>query len=416
MADWLYAGLLYLWLAQTIPVGWGTGAGLLPEPLVPAPKHPWVWPPPWELLVLPLVVVVPVLLRRSRPTWLLGTALVMVSVLGTQFMGALALYSYAVWFTNRRVLAAWSIAIVLGIVAALSAVEHFWPMFVVWCVIGVAFPLTFGLWVGTRRELIANLRERTARLERERDLEARNATAAERTRIAREMHDVVAHRVSLMVLHAGGLEVSASDEPTERTAALIRGTGREALTELRGILDVLRDDTGADTNTAATTAPQPGVADLERLLADWRSTGSSVDWGIRGTERPIPAQVERTVYRTAQEALTNAAKHAPGAHVTVEIEYGDTDVRVLVTNGPPTSGGPAPPAPPGGGHGLAGLRERISLAGGELVVGPRPDGGWRIRATVPAADATPPAGTTSGGGSPVEGTADSDEGTGVDTT
>ncbi|RNL84737.1 sensor histidine kinase [Halostreptopolyspora alba] len=419
VSDWLYAGALFLWLVMTLPntVNAEVGLARVGESL----------PLEQVRLLAPALAAVTVTVRRSRPAWLFTAALVLAVVFGVPFLMSFALYSYAVWFTNRRWLAVWSAVMVAGTVAATATITaSVWVVVLpVWIVVFIALPLTLGLWMGTRRELIENLRERTARLERERDLEAQNAIAAERTRIAREMHDVVAHRVSLMVLHAGGLEVSAADEHTEHTAAFIRGTGREALAELREILGVLRDHTDG-----AATAPQPAVTDLPRLVEDWRSTGATVDRRVRGTERPLPAQVERTVYRVAQEALTNAAKHAPGAHVTVELEYGEADVRVVVANGPPPSVGPAPAEQPSGRHGLAGLRERLNLVGGGLVVGPRPDGGWRVRATLPAAADTPThsgtdvstlasgAETTAAHRAPTMGNngGDNDGGTGVDTT
>lgn len=381
VADWLYACGLFplIAVANAIPVESGLGVG----------NRLWVavdsMPLPVDLLLagtsfllLPALYSGAVLLRRSRPAWLLSAGLVLFVVLGNVPAICFALYSYAAWFTDRRRLAAWTVATAAGMLVVHPLSEPtlifswlFWNGM-------VALAVTVGLWVGTRRELIANLRERAERLERERYLEAERASAAERTRIAREMHDVVAHRVSLMVLHAGGLEVSAADERTAETAALIRGTGREALAELREILGVLREDPEAE----AEAVPQPVLADLDRLIGDWREAGMAVERRTTGDVRGLPVRLERTAYRVVQEALTNAAKHAPGAAVTVRLDYGAADLDVAVANEPPPPGAARAQPPPSSGYGLTGLRERLAMVGGTLTAGPYPDGGWHLRANV----------------------------------
>ncbi|MFL1378594.1 MULTISPECIES: sensor histidine kinase [unclassified Nocardiopsis] len=314
-----------------------------------------------------------VLLRRTDPRWLLVTALALLLLFGNFVPAAIALYSYAVYHSDRRVLAAWLVAQSLGMVAAYQAsfLGHFF------LIIGfLVMPTVMGLWVGTRRQLIDRLHERAERLEREQHLLADQAITAERTRIAREMHDVVAHRVSLMVLHAGGLEVSSEDPRTIETAGVIRTTGREALSELRGILGVLREE-----GAAAPTAPQPVLSDLDRLLREWRAAGMEIERTETGEDRPVPGPVQRTVYRIVQEGLTNAAKHAQGARVAVLLHRAPDRLEVEVANGPApaATGAPAPRS----GFGLTGLRERVVLAGGDLTAGVCPDGGWRLRAIVP---------------------------------
>ncbi|SHK47503.1 Signal transduction histidine kinase [Nocardiopsis flavescens] len=318
-----------------------------------------------------------VLLRRTDPRWLLATALVLLLLFGNFVPAAVALYSYAVYFSDRRVLTAWLVALSLGMAAAydMPFLGHFF------LIIGFLItPTVMGLWVGTRRQLIDRLHERAERLEREQHLLADNAITAERTRIAREMHDVVAHRVSLMVLHAGGLEVSSEDSRTIETAGLIRTTGREALAELRGILGVLREE-----GEAAPTAPQPVLSDLDRLVREWRTAGMEIERTDTGGAGPVPGPVQRTVYRIVQEGLTNAAKHAQGARVSVLLHHAPGRLEVEVANGPaPAPAGAAAPAPaPRSGFGLTGLRERVVLAGGDLSAGVCPDGGWRLRARVP---------------------------------
>jgi signal transduction histidine kinase len=208
---------------------------------------------------------------------------------------------------------------------------------------------------------------------------ARQAIAGERARIAREMHDAVGHRVSLMVLQAGAIEMAAADqERVEQLACHVQLAGRQALDELRQAVGVLR----AGEDDGAPLTPQPGLDDLEQLVKEWRTAGMSVDLHRAGADAlPIGAAVSRAAYRIVQEALTNAGKHAPGAQVTVEIgrEPGRLVVRVL--NGPPaqpiTAGN-------GGGFGLVGLRERARTVDGSLRAEPRLDGGFLVEAVLPA--------------------------------
>nr|WP_017624297.1 histidine kinase [Nocardiopsis chromatogenes] len=341
-------------------------------------------------LMVPAGVSVLLVIRRSRPEWLLTAAAALLLLLGNPVPAMLALYTYASWFNDRRRLATWTAVIVVAGAVAFALSNAPKTASVFFLLTGIALPLTLGLWVGTRRQLIGNLRERAERLEREQYLMADRAINAERTRIAREMHDVVAHRVSMMVLQAGGLEVNASDDRTAEVAGLIRTTGREALGELREILGVLRDS--ADGTGAAPTAPQPVLADLGRLVGEWRTAGMDVELSRGGRMRPLPAQAERTAFRVVQEALTNAGRHAPGARVQVRVDYGESDLEVAVANEPPPPRTADTPEPPmGGGYGLAGLHERVVLADGTLTAGPYPDGGWQVRAVLPLGQGdTPP--------------------------
>ncbi|MET9020282.1 histidine kinase [Actinopolymorpha sp. NPDC004070] len=241
----------------------------------------------------------------------------------------------------------------------------------------VGLGLVLGLWVHARREVLAGLRERAERLEREQAARAEQARAQERARIAREMHDVVAHRVSLMVLHAGALEVNAPDERTARAAELIRGTGREALDNLREVLGVLRAPAGGP---PAPLAPQPGLDDLDSLLEQSRAAGVEVTRRDEGVPGELPALVGSTAYRTVQEALTNVHKHAPGASAEVVVGHGPEEVSVTVRND--AARGPA--TGPSGGFGLVGLRERVHLLGGSFCAGPTGRGGFEVVALLPA--------------------------------
>ncbi|MFI7441516.1 sensor histidine kinase [Nonomuraea indica] len=242
-------------------------------------------------------------------------------------------------------------------------------------VAAMVLPLVYGLWIRSRRDVLAAARERADRLESEQVMRAEQARSQERARIAREMHDVVAHRVSLMVLHAGALELAAGDERTAEAAAMIGGIGREALANLREVLGVLRS-----TEQPAPLAPQPTLADLDRLLDQSRALGIPVTRQDHGEPRPLRSTVERTAYRVVQEALTNVHKHAAGAATDVHVHFLPGELRVEVRNRP-ARGGPAPL--PGSGWGLAGLRERVELLNGTLRTGPEDGGGFGVIAEIP---------------------------------
>jgi signal transduction histidine kinase len=258
-------------------------------------------------------------------------------------------------------------------------------------------PVLLGLYVRARRRLVESLRERATGLEFELELlaekaaeRAERARAEERTRIAREMHDVVAHRVSLMVVHAAALKAVALKDPQKASssAELLGDMGRQALTELRQMLGVLRSTEEASPAPAAPAAPLPGdeeegpnLALLATLVEESQAAGMGVELTVEGTHRPCGSRVEATVYRVVQEALTNVHKHAAGAKAVVRLAYREAEVAVLITNGP--SDGTPQAALPSGGHGLLGMRERVTSHGGGFAAGPTPDGGFRVSALLP---------------------------------
>jgi signal transduction histidine kinase len=235
-----------------------------------------------------------------------------------------------------------------------------------------------GAYAGTRRDLVESLRDRAERAEAERELRADQARLAERARIAQEMHDVLAHKVSLIALHAGGLEVNPAKEPAtvERAAGVIRETARQAMEDLREVLGVLRHDVSP--NGAALT-PVPNASDLARLVEASRNAGVTVRCEI-ALPPDLPETLGRTAYRIVQEALTNVHKHARAA--TDVLVRGDPGhgLTVRVTNVRPAVAGSLLT---GAGAGLVGLRERVGLAGGVLTAGPVSDGGWRLEAWLP---------------------------------
>uniref|UniRef100_A0AAU2VSP2 histidine kinase n=1 Tax=Streptomyces sp. NBC_00008 TaxID=2903610 RepID=A0AAU2VSP2_9ACTN len=237
----------------------------------------------------------------------------------------------------------------------------------------------------TRRAYFDQLEERAARLEREREAQSKVAVAAERARIARELHDVVAHNVSVMVVQADGAAYVMEAAPDQARQALetISSTGRQALAEMRRLLGVLR--TG-DVRESGEYVPQPDVQQIEDLVDQVVQSGLAVDFKIEGTPRPLPSGVELTAYRIVQEALTNTRKHGgPNAGASVRLVYFDDGLGLLVED---DGRGAAHElyedgGADGAGHGMIGMRERVGMVGGTLDAGPRPGGGFRISALLP---------------------------------
>jgi signal transduction histidine kinase len=237
------------------------------------------------------------------------------------------------------------------------------------------------IYVVTRRRLVQALRERAERAEREQQLLAEQARAEERARLAGEMHDVVTHRVSLMVLQAGALRVTAPDEPTRKAAEELRAAGCLALDELRDLVGILQTTSDGDQTPEEA---HPSTAELAALAADSTAVGLPTELVEDGDPQLASPVVGRTVYRIAQEALTNARKHSPGARVRVRVRYDLAEVRLEVRNTPPTRPVDAGLVGTGSGVGLASLRRRVELVGGTLQAGPAPDGGFCVEATLPA--------------------------------
>ncbi|WP_372446394.1 sensor histidine kinase [Streptomyces chrestomyceticus] len=255
-----------------------------------------------------------------------------------------------------------------------------------------AAPIALGLLVRTRRELAARVDDLTRSLRREDRLIADRVLATERARLAREMHDVVAHQVSLISLQAGAVQVSTGEDAARESARTIRELSVRTLEELRHMVGILRAAGGGSADTRD-LAPQPDLAELPRLI---EMSALDVVYEHEVPEGAAGAKaVERAAFRTVQEALTNVRKHAPGARVRVRVAVVEADrsaegaepaaprgLRVEVRNGPPDASAPAP-ALPGGGHGLVGLRERAQSLGGLLEAGHTADGGFLVRAEFP---------------------------------
>jgi signal transduction histidine kinase len=235
---------------------------------------------------------------------------------------------------------------------------------------------TIAFTLGRKFQEAEEARERAARAEREREERALSAVTEERARIARELHDVVGHSVSVMTVQASAVRrLLRPDQEREREALLtVERTGREALAEMRRMVGVLRRP-----EEAPALAPQPSLDQVERLVAQAREAGLPVELRIEGRPRPLPAGLDLTAYRLVQEGLTNSLKHARAGQAVVSVRYGETDIEVTVTDNGRGGGGDGAI----GGHGLVGMRERVSVFGGELEAGPRPDGGFRLRARLP---------------------------------
>ncbi|MET9397565.1 histidine kinase [Kitasatospora sp. NPDC002965] len=339
-------------------------------------------------------------LRRRWPAVPVLVALMVMPGIPGMVLLMVALYTLAEtweWPSRRRrvvALSALAYAEVAGVILLSMLtpgdVEQppFWGQLVLALLVSVGLtvaPVVTGLYVGARRRLIESLKDRAHGLETELDLlaeqareRARRARLEERTRIAREMHDVVAHRVSLMVVHAGALERIVAKDPDRaaQSAKLMGEVGRQALNELREILGVLR------MSDEAAIEPD-SLAALPRLVDQSRAAGMAVTLTVSGGRQEFTAEAEQTAYRVVQEGLTNAHKHAGGAQVSVLLAYAPNGVRVSVVNACP-GGERAAAALPSGGNGLVGMRERVIALGGTFSSGPERDGGFRVEAVLPS--------------------------------
>ncbi len=319
-----------------------------------------------------------------RRRWALGVAFTCL-LLGTFSSsatpaGLLALFSLAVHRPVRQTLlvaALWIPSLLLF--AIYSPTTD--PLTVFLQVTPLALAVTaWGMFIRARRQLLQTLRERALRAEADQRLHEDRARMAERTRIAREMHDVLAHRISLLALHAGGLEVRPDLPPAKvrETAELLRSTARQALEELRGVIGVLREEPGHET---AVPTPQPTLSDIRRLVEETRQAGTRIEFEMQVEHADaLPSALGRDAYRIVQEALTNIGKHASGAAARVRVAGGPNDgLRVSVRNRQPVHA-QAGPRLPGSGTGLLGLQERVALAGGTLVHGPDGSGDFVVDA------------------------------------
>lgn len=336
------------------------------------------------LLALGLVAATVALLMRHRsPLVVLGIALVLSLALGygpvVMLPVLLAVFTVAE-YTDRRRLAVAAVAAVAAVLATQAIYRSpLSPGSVFSALASIGMAVAAGLYLRARADYIVGLRERAERLEREHELLAQQAVGEERVRIARELHDVVAHNVSLMVVQAQALAATGADETQHTALTQLAGLGRDALSEMHRMLAVLRlQDAGAPER-----APQPGVRDLPGLVERARTAGLDAILTIEGQPQELPAAVDLSAYRIVQEALTNVIRHAGASRALVTLAYSPSTLEVVVLDDGvgvalPTGGAA------GGGHGLVGMRERVALFGGQLETGPRKHGpGYRVRALLP---------------------------------
>ncbi|MEV6665011.1 sensor histidine kinase [Streptomyces nigra] len=344
--------------------------------------------PRWLVLTLSLGLSVPLLWRRTHPrTVLLAlTPFALVNAWTGILLQAVMLHLLVVFHIalRRPARTLWWAAALLTSTATVTAVRH--PQggpdqAIVPTLMTFAVATAIGITVRTRRDHTETLEDRARRLEIERDQQARLAAAAERARIAREMHDIIGHNLSVITGLADGGKYAAAKSPERATQALhaIATTSRQALGELRRLLDVLREEDHPDETSGLPLAPQPGLTDLDQLVSGVRAAGLPVDLTVTGTPALSPGR-QLTVYRVLQESLTNTLKHAgPGTTAHIELSY---EARGAVT-ATVTDTGRGGPAPGPDGRGLPGMRERTALYGGTLEAGPHPAGGWRVHLSLP---------------------------------
>ncbi|WP_067539115.1 sensor histidine kinase [Nocardia crassostreae] len=339
------------------------------------------------------------LFRRYRPLPVLAVTVAAEVLVGATWPMLLAVFSVADRYGNRtRTWVATAITVVAATIpwglsmSTRDLLINRGPI----TLLLVLVPALIGLWTNQRAQTLASLRDRADQAERERDLLAAAAVEAERLRIAREMHDIVAHRISQITVLAGALEVSADGKPAEM-ANTIRETGVQALTEMRELLGVLRQtdapagpppptpvkSAGALPDRAddrAPLRPAPTLSAITELVDSAVAAGQRVDVSIPARLPAVPGVVGRAAYRVVQEALTNATKHAAGAEARVAVTVRGDSLEVDVRNGP---GEPGALAAQGSGFGLVGMRERVELAGGALHSGALPSGGFVVHASFP---------------------------------
>jgi signal transduction histidine kinase len=342
----------------------------------------WQMHPPWlrvVAVVVGIATIVSLHWRRTHPAAVgIGVGAVALVILPASGANLAAVFNAAIRARGR------DLAVIAGLLIAWAFASpllypssgDYWVNAGT-CLLLTGVVLGWGLFVRARRELVRSLRAQG-------DRAADEARAAERRRIAREMHDVLAHRLSLLSVHAGALEFhpDASAEEVAAAAAVIRESAKTALEELRDVIGILREDGGE----SLTQPPQPTVADLAALVDESRAGGMRVTARIELGDAAPPVAVGRTAYRVAQEGLTNARKHAPGAAVTLTVCASDSELRVEVRSLAPVAVAAAVPAPgagTGAGTGLLGLAERVSLAGGTLEHGVDPGGAFVLRASLP---------------------------------
>ena len=356
-----------------------------------------------RLIAVPLVIAlaVPVVFRRAYPVAAFAAAIAVgaIQVLinskpnPTDLAIVILLYTLAAYTPRRISITGLAICLAGSAAAVLRWMPgrlSMWDSLLVGSIMFAGPSLiawVFGDSMRYRRAYYTNLEDRAARLEAERDAQAQIAAAAERARIARELHDVVAHNVSVMVVQADGASYALGSDPDRARQALaaISATGRQALAEMRRMLGVLRRN---EDGTEPGRAPLPGIGQLGELLEQTRATGLAVSFTVEGVPQPLPDGAALAAYRIVQESLTNTRKHGgPRATAEVTLRYLEDALLLRITD----DGRGAAAVSDGAGHGLTGMRERVAVYGGWVQAGPCPSGGYHVAALLPLVAPVPPA-------------------------
>jgi signal transduction histidine kinase len=366
-------------------VGLGLAGVVVGQGQIDGPQGPL-----WFDVLAALAIIGPLFLRRRFPLGApvgVGVAVVLTSFVDERLVAYLFVPFLAgcaavflIGLLRERAQAAAGLVLAIGVTAfatyrdPLGNLDGFIATSVI---LGIVWTIAFAL--SRKLEEANEAKERATRAEREREQRARAAVSEERARIARELHDVVGHSVSVMTVQASAVRrLLRPEQEREREALLIvEQTGREALAEMRRMVGVLRRP-----EEAPALAPQPSLEHIDRLIEQAREAGLPVELRVEGNPLPLPAGIDLTAYRLIQEGLTNALKHARAERAQVLVRYSAADIEVTVSDDGRGSG-----SDDGGGHGLVGMRERVAVYGGELEAGPLPDGGYRLRARLPVAPA-----------------------------
>jgi signal transduction histidine kinase len=343
--------------------------------------------PGWAAFLVIAALTAPLAVRRRWPVAVFACLFVVAAASGwwaAQVVWSpgllIALYTIATLRARRTALTAAALLVAATVVASLHVLPVGWQESSAALIACIMAALGLGLATAARHALVAELRERALRLERERDQQGQLAAVAERARIAREMHDIVAHHLTAIVTLSDGAaaQVRRAPERAEAAMAEVANTGRLALRDTRHLLGVLRED-----HSTAELAPS-GAGSVDQLIERVRGTGLPVRYETTGDPEVAGSAVRLCVYRVIQEALTNTMKHAGrDAHATVHVQYTPAEVRVIAEDdGEGISTAPLPSS----GHGLQGMRERVKAFGGEVSSGPRAPHGWAISARLPLAE------------------------------
>jgi signal transduction histidine kinase len=357
---------------------------------VPALPRDSTWLRAAEIVVV-ILSVAPLAVRRIWPVPVFGWILVS-AIAGGLWANSLidaqallvALYTVASMRPRRDALVCAGLLELVAVTGLLLYAGGRWWFDAIFVSGMIAAFLGLGLYVAARRAYLAELRDRAERLERDRDQQAALAAAAERARIAREMHDIVAHHLTVMTTLAEAAVATSVSSPQQATEVMrsVAATGRRALADTRRLLGVLRERAGQDTGEAL--QPVPDLDQLDALIEQVRSAGLDTTLEVRGQAPDMPPGVQLAVYRLVQEALTNTLKHCgAGARASVRLSYAGGELRVDVDD---DGAGTAAPASAGVGGGLPGMRERIRAYGGDVQAGPRQPAGWAVSARLPLDD------------------------------